>query len=533
MAKMDTYFYTPITCMESKSVTKPVGKSAITTLAAVIMTAILMGSIVGGAGYVYSTQRDTIAAELKSENGKLSTKVQTSQDETAKLNSGILTIQDDGKKLKSVNDQLSSQIKAVAEDNNKLKSTLELSQADNNKLTSQLGAAKDQSVGLKSSIDQLNLLIKNSEADSSRLKSLTDTLNSRIKTSDEDNALLRSQINDLNNRISDANEKIVALSRSAVATFAFIPKPNIVKVAVPAGVTVRFLKLTTVDGLNLNGALWEPQDKKPNVAILVVPGTGGNYTGPGQRPVVSFVASGLASKGYAALVTDNRGSDQNVGKDNVYDIPKDLGAGVSILKSLGYSNIILLGISLGGQHVVHYETVARDPAVKALILSAAVTNNPWRTRDGISSYLKPADAGLYDRLYTSAKDMITQGKSYAILSEQMPFTPWVRSLLIPVSAMNFISYYSPEGIVTTALIKQVPVPILMVRDQADAQHRSFEAQWLLGNATAPGSQVPSAKLVVLPNPDSPSAAAHTFDVGKNGQRFLDTVSAWLDELRLK
>jgi pimeloyl-ACP methyl ester carboxylesterase len=303
-------------------------------------------------------------------------------------------------------------------------------------------------------------------------------------------------------------------------------------VAVPAGVAVRFLKFTTIDGIVLNGALWEPQDRKPNVAILVVPGTNGNYTGPGQKPVVSFISSGLASKGFAVLVTNNRGSDQNDWKDNAFDIPKDLNAGVSILKSLGYNKIVLLGNSLGGQHVVYYEAVIRDPAVKALVLAGSTASNPWRTEDGILNHLKPADPGLYGRLYKSAKDLMAQGKPNAVLPQQMPFTPWLRSTLVSVSALNFMSYYSPEGIVTTTLIRQVPVPILMVRDQADAQHRSFEAQWLLGNATALGSQVPNAKFVLLPNTDPPSAGAHTFDLSKNGQKWLDTVATWLQEIKL-
>lgn len=41
---------------------------------------------------------------------------------------------------------------------------------------------------------------------------------------------------------------------------------------------------------------------------------------------------------------------------------------------------------------------------------------------------------------------------------------------------------------TTTWIRQVPVPILMVRDEADALVMAQKTQWLLGNATAPGSR---------------------------------------------
>jgi septal ring factor EnvC (AmiA/AmiB activator) len=153
--------------MENNSIPKSVRKSALTTVAAVILTTILVGSVVGGAGYVYSTQTDAIVAELKSGNSKLGTQVRNSQDESAKLN---------------------SQMKIVADDNNKLKSQLEV--------------AQDESGKLRSSIDQSNL---------------------HIKSVEEDNGRLRSQINDLNGKISQANEKIAALSISAPASFDFVP----------------------------------------------------------------------------------------------------------------------------------------------------------------------------------------------------------------------------------------------------------------------------------------------------------------------
>ncbi|MCS4538527.1 MAG: extracellular solute-binding protein [Thaumarchaeota archaeon] len=116
--------------MENNSIPRSVRKSALTTMAAVTLTAILVASVVGGAGYVYSTQTDAIVAELKSDNGKLSSQVRTSQDETVKLNSRIVAVQDEGKKLMSDNDRLNSQIRTVEEDNGRLKSQLSSLSAD-------------------------------------------------------------------------------------------------------------------------------------------------------------------------------------------------------------------------------------------------------------------------------------------------------------------------------------------------------------------------------------------------------------------
>jgi pimeloyl-ACP methyl ester carboxylesterase len=435
--------------MSSKSSSWSVRKSAISTISAVIITAVLIGSIVGGAGYVYSTQTDAIVSELKSESGKLGSQVRTVQDESAKLN---------------------SQVKIVTDDNN-------------------------------------------------RLKSLSDNLNSKIKTSDEDNSRLRSQINDLNGKISDANEKIAALSKSAVASFEFIPQPENIKLTMPTGAKVRFLRFTDVDGFNSNGALWEPQDRKPTVAILLIHGNAANYT-------ITFgsIPGVLASKGYAVLSINTRAHDGDAFRDNFDDNQKSLAAGVGILKSLGYNSVVLLGYSLGAEHVLAYEAFARNPAVKAIVIGGATANLPWLIR----WWSESQNPGLYDRLYSLAKDYVAQGKSNNMLPERMP-TPFGP---VSLTAMNFMSYYSPESSsVSTTNIRRINVPVLIIRNQADSWFQSFEPQWIIGNATAPGSQVPSVKFIQLPDPSSPSRAGH--QVRNFQDPFLNSVLSWLEEIRLR
>ncbi|MBI4258194.1 MAG: DUF1749 domain-containing protein [Thaumarchaeota archaeon] len=439
------------------------------TIVAVIITAILIGSVVGGAGYVYSTQTDAIAAQLKSENSRLGSQVRTSQDETAKL---------------------SSQIVSIADDNNKLKS--------------QLGAAQDES---------------------NKLKSSNDKLNSQIKVADDDNSKLKAQVSDLNKKVSEVNEKVVALQRSAIVSYEFIPQPdNIKQLTVPAGVKVRFLKFTTVDGLKLDGWLWEPQDKKANLAIMFVHGTGGNYTGSTTNPgAVPLLQIALASKGYAALAINDRQWGPNSLKADFNDHPKDLAAGVSILKSLGYSNIILHGYSFGSENVVMYESVTRDPAIKAVILGGATANRPWKMKL-LSEALSP---GLYGRLYTTAKDFVAQGKPTAILPEKMPF---VRAP-VNVGALTFITAYSPESVaVSTTNIRRIPIPILIIRAQDDSWVLPFEPQWMVGNATAIGSEVPNVKFIQLPSDKALSPNGHTL-IGHE-QAYRNAVLAWLHEMKL-
>jgi hypothetical protein len=109
---------------------------------------------------------------------------------------------------------------------------------------------------------------------------------------------------------------------------------------------------------------------------------------------------------------------------------------------------------------------------------------------------------------------------------------WITGQEVPLTGQHFLTYRheatsTADG---TYWIRRVPHPILMVRDASDALVHAFEPNMLLSAATSPGSLVPSAKLVVLPNAKGPSTAAHYFV--DNQQPLADTVSAWLAEQKL-
>ncbi len=106
-------------------------------------------------------------------------------------------------------------------------------------------------------------------------------------------------------------------SRGALATFEFVLQLENIKMSVPAGVKVRFLKLVTADGFNSNAALWEPQEKKPNFAFLYIHGSAGNYA----APMMTLISNGLGSKGHAATAINTRQHYASGFKDNLYDIP--------------------------------------------------------------------------------------------------------------------------------------------------------------------------------------------------------------------
>jgi len=231
-------------------------------------------------------------------------------------------------------------------------------------------------------------------------------------------------------------------------------------------------------------------------------------------------ASRLVSYGYAFLATNQRGHDGNAFKDNFDGTYNDLGAGFAILRSLGYANIIVMGASFGGLQVPAYAAVTHDPAIKALVLVEPVANLPWQVQYGAT--VKFQDPTLYNRLYTEAKNLVAQGMPYAILPETMPnyLNPRVN-----VSAINFLTNWSPEATPTTSYIRHVNVPVFIGRVPSDTTVPDFAARWLLNNATAPGSQVPRADYVIVPDPSG--KAGHTL-VGLSVElAYADTIHTWL------
>ncbi len=102
--------------MESKSNSKPVRKSAIGTVAAIVLTAIIVGSVVGGAAsYFSATRADAIVAEIKSQNDKTSSQIANALSENGRLKVDVMALQDENGKLKSQVSAVSSDLRAVAD----------------------------------------------------------------------------------------------------------------------------------------------------------------------------------------------------------------------------------------------------------------------------------------------------------------------------------------------------------------------------------------------------------------------------------
>jgi pimeloyl-ACP methyl ester carboxylesterase len=288
------------------------------------------------------------------------------------------------------------------------------------------------------------------------------------------------------------------------------------------GASLKFLAIKAIDGFKIDAALWQPDSVVPGRATMIVQvhGSGSNLA---ELPLRA-VARALSPKGYAALTISTRGHDENLNTDNFFDARKDIEAAVATAKALGYTSIVLHGHSLGTIQVEYYAATNWDPAFRAVILTGPFARLPWKSRNILIQ-----NEDIYKKLGAAARDALTAGKLADTLPMRMPYLGGRQTA---VSAQHFLTYRDEQTSAADGAfwIPRIPLPILLLRDQADGIILPFEPHMLVSATHREGSLVRSMTYVVVPDQHPPSAAGHVFT--DNTQPLIDAVSAWLAEQRL-
>ena len=198
----------------------------------------------------------------------------------------------------------------------------------------------------------------------------------------------------------------------------------------PPGAELQFLLIKAIDGFEVQAALWEPVNKPPADATMIVQvhGSGGNLASLPLRAT----AHGLSGKGYAALSISTRQHDEHVNTDNFFDVRRDTEAAITIAKALGYKSIVLHGHSLGTIQVTFYAATDWNPTIKAVILTGAFGKMPWKSR-----HLLIQNEQNYKALVGASLSALEAGKPDEILPIEMR---WLGGLETPVTAQHFLTY---------------------------------------------------------------------------------------------
>ena len=138
------------------------------------------------------------------------------------------------------------------------------------------------------------------------------------------------------------------------------------------------VELTTEDGLTLTTWLVRPSGDGRDVAVLYLPGNGGNRAGRLE------VAEAIADRGYTVLLLEYRGYGGNPGRPSEEGLAQDARAAVAFLRGRGFpaSRTVYVGESIGTGVAVRLATtdppagiVLRSPFTS--LVDVAKAGYPW------------------------------------------------------------------------------------------------------------------------------------------------------------
>jgi pimeloyl-ACP methyl ester carboxylesterase len=315
-----------------------------------------------------------------------------------------------------------------------------------------------------------------------------------------------------------------AAERAAGIEYEFVPRPAEIPVEYDAlaGTNLRFLSIKAIDGSGVDAALWQPGGRPASAIPLVISvhGSGGSfYSNPN-----GFFSKGIAGKGYAVLGINTRQAGKRVNTDNFLEVRRDIEAAAYTARALGYRTLVLHGHSLGNIQVQFYAANNWEKDIKAVVLTGAFGNLPWKSRN-----LLVQNEQNWSELLDAATKSLREGKDAEVMPVQMN---WITGQRVPMTGRHFLTYRSENSSAAdgTYWIRRVPYPVLIVRDEGDSIVEAFEPNMLLAAATSAGSLVPNIKYVLLPN-KARGPAEHNF--ASNRQALVDTVSGWLAERGLQ
>jgi hypothetical protein len=272
--------------------------------------------------------------------------------------------------------------------------------------------------------------------------------------------------------------------------------------------------IVTIDGVELEAVHAPPPNDARDLLVISVHGSGQS---PGEEPMRTLVDE-LPGRGYGALGLRTRQHGDGVNTDNLFATLRDVDAAVWVGRRLGYARLVLHGHSLGSLQSLAYCAMNWSRDLVGLVLTGMFANLPWKSR-----HLLIQEAELYERLRREAFELAAAGRFGEVLSTRMP---WLEGET-PVTAEHFLTYRCTELDLASSAhwIRAVPVPILLVRDDADSVIRDFEPGWL---ETA-GRQGLSPSIVGLTLRSERPSDGHCFETTRG--QLVEQVVAWLDARR--
>lgn len=203
-------------------------------------------------------------------------------------------------------------------------------------------------------------------------------------------------------------------------------------------------KITTEDGLDLHGVLYEP-DEKTDVVLVHIHGMAGNFY---ENKFLDNIAKTLTDNGIAFCPFNNRGNGHITDFVRTIDGEKtfatygssgerfrdclyDIQAHINFVKSQGYKDVHLSGHSLGSPKVAYYAYKAEEDLKSVIFISPS---------DMLGLVRGDADSNFSDYKNEApvAKKMIEEGKG----KELLPKYVWGE---YPVTAETYLNLFADSA----------------------------------------------------------------------------------------
>lgn len=276
------------------------------------------------------------------------------------------------------------------------------------------------------------------------------------------------------------------------------------------------LRLVTRDGFVVTALLMtNKEDRREDVLrapiLLQIHGLLGHFLAHGTPRLLPHA---LFEHGFDSLSINTRmaTAGQITGQGIFDDTINDIDVAVEFLEGEGFSNIFVLGYSLGAAMVVNWAASRQNERIRGIILEGSLYSGPKSQK---KKFTKWGSDPSYDEIYAQAKELLGDDPHNSIKDETFvayqcrgPDRTPGSSEIFTYKTWWFMAGPEARKAMAYELIDKIKVPILFLRGEADFLTEGWEPEALseivrkAGNADVRVTQIPNARHDCMENPEA-------------------------------
>ena len=234
----------------------------------------------------------------------------------------------------------------------------------------------------------------------------------------------------------------------------------------------KLIRMNSIDGIEMPGILYEPEEKT-NVIVIEVHGLCGSFY---ENRFIDILAKTYTNKGISLLTFNNRGTNfvaellqgndfKVIGgcHERFKDCLLDIEGAINFAKEKGYNEIILQGHSYGCNKVIYYYNKKQDKSIKKLVLLG-----PCDIQEECKKYLSEDE---YNNLKIESARLVKEGKTTQMLNFSLNGNRKISAEtyyydFLPNTETDFIRYR--EGVNSKSKeLNDIDIPVLAVFGDMD------------------------------------------------------------------